>query len=147
MTRYARRPRAACTSPSLQSGTLPVLILRDFTSTGAHERAGGTCGRVQGFSNDYKPVQTSLHELFEAGNLELKGGGPNSYYGIVGMIEGIPGIGLARIKACRTAWDLGARSIDDVLEAARITDTLANTVRSTVEATLEARRLFQQRVE
>jgi len=32
--------------PSLQSGTLPVLIVRDFASTGAHERAGGTCGRV-----------------------------------------------------------------------------------------------------
>ncbi|KAJ1640986.1 hypothetical protein T492DRAFT_898109, partial [Pavlovales sp. CCMP2436] len=37
------------------SGTLPVLIVRDFASTGAHERAGGTCGRAQGFSNDYKP--------------------------------------------------------------------------------------------
>ncbi|KAJ1630094.1 hypothetical protein T492DRAFT_872397, partial [Pavlovales sp. CCMP2436] len=76
-----------------------------------------------------------------------RGGSSNSYYDIVGMIEEIPGIGLARIEACRTAWDLGARSIDDVLEAARITGTLANTVRSTVEAKLEARRLFQQRVE
>ncbi|KAJ1640679.1 hypothetical protein T492DRAFT_831948 [Pavlovales sp. CCMP2436] len=46
-------------SPSLQSGTLPVLIVRELASTGARERAGGTCGRGQGFSNDYKQVAAS----------------------------------------------------------------------------------------
>ncbi|KAJ1632974.1 hypothetical protein T492DRAFT_867415 [Pavlovales sp. CCMP2436] len=37
--------------PSVRHATV-----RDFASTGAHEHAGGTCGRAQGFSNDYRPV-------------------------------------------------------------------------------------------
>ncbi|KAJ1627663.1 hypothetical protein T492DRAFT_876379, partial [Pavlovales sp. CCMP2436] len=44
------------------SGTLPVLIVRDFASTGAHERAGGTCRRAQGFSNDYKPMRYTAYQ-------------------------------------------------------------------------------------
>ncbi|KAJ1618725.1 hypothetical protein T492DRAFT_891555 [Pavlovales sp. CCMP2436] len=36
--------------------TLPVLIVREFASTGAHERERGTCGRAQGISNDYRRV-------------------------------------------------------------------------------------------